>query len=437
MNFNKILPISFYGYGIAIFPVFLLLGPLVSEIFLIILILFFLFSAIFKIKDTKNYFTNKYTIFLALFYISTLFSTLLNFYNYNYSLSGIFYFRIILFALAIWFVLDRYNLFNKKIVFIYSIFFLSIIFDSLYQFYSGQNILGFEITNSRISSFFKDELILGGFLTRLIPIFLLHLIMTNVISEKRINIFFTVIISLICLIIYLSGERTSFFLLILFFTLIFFAVKNLRKLIILISFISIFLGLIIQYSNNSDTLNPGNRMFVKTYAQIIGKGDEKYQEYKKKVFNKVYIFSHDHHGHYALAWKIILDNPIFGVGVKGFRYLCRNKIYILENNDGCSTHPHNTYMQIFSSNGITGLFLIVLAFCYVSKEIIRIRRKINLKNNFNKFEVSRIILLSAIFTNLWPLIPSGNFFNNWLSMTYFYPLGYYLYLKHIDEKKIN
>ena len=30
---------------------------------------------------------------------------------------------------------------------------------------------------------------------------------------------------------------------------------------------------------------------------------------------------------------------------------CRNKIYILENNDGCSTHPHNTYVQILVSNG--------------------------------------------------------------------------------------
>ena len=78
-------------------------------------------------------------------------------------------------------------------------------------------------------------------------------------------------------------------------------------------------------------------MFNKTYNQLIGKGEEQYAEYKKQLFNKFYIFSHDHHGHYLLSYKIFKDYPILGVGPKGFRYLCRNKIYILENDDGCST----------------------------------------------------------------------------------------------------
>ena len=41
-------------------------------------------------------------------------------------------------------------------------------------------------------------------------------------------------------------------------------------------------------------------------------------------------------------------------------------------------------------------------------------------------------LLIAVFINLWPLIPTGNFFNNWLSMLYFIPISYYLF-----EKKYN
>ena len=93
---------------------------------------------------------------------------------------------------------------------------------------------------------------------------------------------------------------------------------------------------------------------------------------KRKLFNKVYIFSHDHHGHYSLASKMILKIIQFLVlELKASGILCRNKIYILENNDGCSTHPHNTYIQIFSSNGIVGLVLIVIAFFYRKPEIIR------------------------------------------------------------------
>ncbi len=175
-------------------------------------------------------------------------------------------------------------------------------------------------------------------------------------------------------------------------------------------------------------------MFKKTYEQIIGSGEEQYEEHKKKIFNKVYIFSHDHHGHYMLSIRIIKDYPIFGTGIKGFRYLCRNKIYILEKNDGCSTHPHNTYFQIFTSNGFVGFAFLLFAFFYVIREIFRSKKRINFDNNFDKDEVSKNILLAGIFINLWPLIPTGNFFNNWLSMIYFYPIGFYLYFKFKNEK---
>jgi glycopeptide antibiotics resistance protein len=45
------------------------------------------------------------------------------------------------------------------------------------------------------------------------------------------------------------------------------------------------------------------------------------------------------------------------------------------------------------------------------------------KNLFDDFEIS---MLSAILITLWPIIPSGNFFNNWLSIIYFLPLGFLL-----------
>ena len=116
-------------------------------------------------------------------------------------------------------------------------------------------------------------------------------------------------------------------------------------------------------------------MFTKSYNQIIGKGLKQREEHKDKFFNKFYIFSHDHHGHYVLSYRIFKDHMLTGTGVKGFRYLCRNKIYILENNDGCSTHPHNTYAQILVSNGLVGFFLLIFAFFYILKEIFLCRKK--------------------------------------------------------------
>ncbi len=434
MNFKNNLSKVFFGYGVCIFPLLLLVGPFVSEIYLISIIFFSIFYIIIK---RKNYFfENKYILFFVFFYLSTLFSTLLNFYNFDTSKSGIFFFRHILFALAIWYVLETYRVFEKKVVIFYSIFLLLISVDSLIQYYTGTNILGYKLLNTRVSSFFGDELILGGFIMRMIPIFLVFLIMSDNIKINKINIFYILIVSLSTLIVFLSGERTAFFLLILFFLSVFIILKYLRKFILFVMFFFILFSSIITTFQNYDQNNPSERMFLKTYRQILGDGDNRI-EHKKKIFNKFYIFSHDHHGHYSLSFKIFKDHPIFGTGVKGFRYLCRNKLYILEKNDGCSTHPHNTYVQILVSNGIIGFLLISTAFIFILREIIKSRNKLNSQKILNKNELSKVVILLAIFINLWPIVPSGNFFNNWISMYFFYPVGFYLFFEHLNEKKVN
>ena len=435
MNISPSIFKYFFGYGVLIFPLFLLLGPLISEVYLILLVLFALY---YIHKENKfHFYKNKFVIFFFIFYISTLISTLINFYNFDYAKSGILYFRIPLFSIAIWYALTKYDLFSKNIIIFYIIFLSIIIIDSLIQYYFGKNTLGYNVISSRISSFFGEELILGGFLLRTLPFFLICIILNDKFFYKKLNITYCLIISLTCVTIYLTGERSSFFLLILFFTTIFFSNSYLRKFIIIITIFSIFFSFIISQFRLSNEVNPSARMFTKTYNQLTGKGDEKYGKYKKKLFNKVYIFSHDHHGHYLLSYKIFKDFPILGTGPKGFRYLCRNKIYILENNDGCSTHPHNTYVQILTSNGIIGFLFLIIGFLYLSIEIFRCKEKINNEKQFDKYMLAENIILSSIFVNFWPLIPTGNFFNNWLSMSYFYPIGFYLYFKFRNEKKFS
>ena len=425
MNLANEIPKYFFGYGLAIFPILLIAGPMVAEIFLLLCIIFAVYSAI-KEKNFK-YFNNKFLLFFLLFYLVILLSTFVNFRDFDNSKSSIFYFRIPLFALSAWYILDRFKLFNNKILFFYIAFFSFLVLDSLIQYYTGKNILGNEVVRSRISSFFGEELILGGFILRIIPFFLLYLVLNNIIGGNKINFKYVILTSLSCLVVYLSGERTSFFLLILFFFTVYFINKFLRKFIIYTMFSFVIFALVIPHFRVSEDFNPAIRMFKKSYDQIIGKGEEQYEEHKKKMFNKVYIFSHDHHGHYLLSYKMFKDHLIIGTGVKGFRYLCRNKIYILEKNDGCSTHPHNTYVQILVSTGLVGFALLVFAFAFVVREIFNSRKKLLLTNHSDLNQVSASIMLSTIFINLWPLIPSGNFFNNWLSMIYFYPIAYYFY----------
>ena len=119
MNFSTSIFKFLFGYGVLIFPLLLLVGPLISEVYLILLIIF---SSYYIYKDNKfDFYLNKFVIFLLFFYISTLVSTLVNFYNYDLTKSGIMYFRIPLFSIAIWYTLTKYKLFSKKVINLYII----------------------------------------------------------------------------------------------------------------------------------------------------------------------------------------------------------------------------------------------------------------------------------------------------------------------------
>ena len=88
--------------------------------------------------------------------------------------------EFLLFAFSIWYILEKFDIFNDKAIIFLNFLFLSLIFDLLLQFYSGRNILGNEIILNRISSFLGEELILGSFLVKILPIFLVYLVMVNV-----------------------------------------------------------------------------------------------------------------------------------------------------------------------------------------------------------------------------------------------------------------
>ena len=85
-------------------------------------------------------------------------------------------------------------------------------------------------------------------------------------------------------------------------------------------------------------------------------------------------------------------------------------------------------MQLLSETGIFGTIPIIILFVYLIAKILNIRKKSSL------FKPSSILLI-GIFVNLWPLIPTGNFFNNWISMIYFIPISFYLFETNYREKR--
>jgi O-antigen ligase len=118
---------------------------------------------------------------------------------------------------------------------------------------------------------------------------------------------------------------------------------------------------------------------------------------------------------------MFMTNKIFGVGPKNFRFLCNDSRYYVSD-FSCSTHPHNTFLQLLAETGILGTFFFLLCilffFFYSLKHAyLRYFKGIIYFNNF------QICILASILISISIVNPSGNFFNNWLSSVYFYPMG--------------
>ncbi len=388
----------------------LVFGPFFPDLILSILSLGFIF---FTLKNKiysqyKNIYFYIFLIFCLICLVSSILSdnVLLSFE------SSLFYFRIGVFALFISYLINK----DKKILdyFYYSflITYSILAFDGFFQYFTGFNIFGYELFSERVSSFFKDELVMGSYLVRLLPLFLaLYIIRTNKNNYEK--LFFYSIFILTYLLIFLSGERTAFFFLhlIIFFNIILLQKEKLIRIIILISII---FGASFMFSDPKYY----DRHILLPLKQF-GFNDENQDKY---------IFSPQHDSLYRTAWNMFLDKPIIGHGPKMFRVLCKEKKYA-EGETPCSTHPHNFYVQLLSETGLIGFSFLFSIFLFLSFLIMKHLYK---KIIYNKplFSNYQICLLSGVFIALWPLSPNGSFFNNYMMILYSLQIGFLISKKN-------
>ena len=170
--------------------------------------------------------------------------------------------------------------------------------------------------------------------------------------------------------------------------------------------------------------NTFNRLFVKTYNQITTieineKKTEISENNKKKKFN---FYSTQHEGHILLALKLFDENEVFGIGPQGFKEYCR-KVNHSPETGICSTHPHNILIQIILELGLIGFIFYIIAVVFILFNFF----KSFLKRKFNEDYLSFYAITLGLIINLFPLIPGGNFFNNWISIILYYNIGLYIY----------
>ena len=422
-------------YLIGLIPLGLVAGPLIGELILFFIFLLFIFDYI-KKKHTLNF---EFKIF-KYFGLFCLYISIVSLFSKEILISlksSLLYIRFGLYTVAIIYFL---NLNNNSINIIYNFYRLTIIFvilDSFIQIFLGFDLFGLRPNNSdlmRISGPFGDKYILGSFIQKILPVFI-YLFLKKFEVNRRLS-FIDILISIVSVgIIYRSGDRSAFGLILLFCAIFFFLNRGLRKKIIISLLSFIFIATLLSIQNPKIF----KRNFLDTFGQFKG---QYYENFLKEEVNETklqfMIFSFHHQTHYSTALRMFLDKPIFGHGVKMFRYNCKDfefKPKIIygdvwgnkKKQFGCSTHPHNTYLQFLSETGLIGFSIIFSVFIYFSIMIIRMK-----KNKKNIIPESALVI--AIFVNLWPLIPTGNFFNNWLSMTFYLPVAFYLYELKLKQR---
>ena len=170
--------------------------------------------------------------------------------------------------------------------------------------------------------------------------------------------------------------------------------------------------------------------FYVTEDDVIKKGDKIFS-YKYANEKKIYLYYSEKEGeikkfHKKDKNRYQVNDVVFDIIPKN----SSNNSYFYRN--GCNTHPHNFYIQILAEIGSIGFIFIFGLFLYLfyllTKNLI-----FKYSNRKNLFSDSEICILIGFFVTLWPLTTNGNFFNNWINLISFYPLGFFLF---IFNKKI-
>jgi O-antigen ligase len=399
---------------ICFIPAALVAGAAVMELFIALTCFTFLFLNLKKIG--LKYYYQKLSKFFLLFCLFLIFGSIISEHVVHSIKNTAFYFRYGILILSIWYLLDHYKEFRSLFFYFISLTLLVVIIYSFLQIFIFHNA----VQADRISGLFGAELIQGSYLLRTIPIFIIFYFYNRGSLGNSFHIIFFLTLMSAFILIILSGERASIFLMLvgIVLAMLFLRISFVKILFSILFFIFIFILTI--------------KLYPKAEARII---DSTYNQiFEKKVSSQniqINLFSEGHQNHFKTALLIFKRHYFTGVGVKNFRLECRKGIYDDVGKYHCTTHPHNTYMQLLSETGLIGFSLFISFIIFILIKMFKFLKIVYLKKKIN---VPLAISFVIVCINFFPFITTGSFFNNWLSTLYSIPMA--ILLHELNSKKI-
>lgn len=401
-------------------PVTLITGPFLPDLFLSFIAIYFLI-----ITFTKRlffYYRNYFVYIFASFYLLILISGLLSedIYSSLIDYNGpIFYFRYLFFILGVQYLLNT----NPKLISYFTVSLLLTIlitiFDGIIQWQTGYNLLGFGHDpdhGNRITGIFRDEQILGHFLSYVVPLafgLLLFIIKKKQMSNFRIFLLFSFLV-LSEVFIFITNDRAAF-LKIVQFTLLLIILSNDFKIIRLISFLVsiVIISTLINYSTKSYS------RYIETTLGEVSSTKIPYMPWTPL-----------HEKHFSVAINFFNENPIMGNGPQYFRYKCKEI-----NIDGCTSHPHNYYFQTLAELGIIGISILFFGLIFLIYILFKQFLYVWFAKKDNYYIPDYLVSFYALlFIFMWPLIPHLSFYNNWINSMIFLPIPIIMHIQDIHKK---
>ena len=381
---------------IILFPISYLLGNSIINLFLFLISLTYLFYLI-KNKKIAEFKKSSFLILFSL-WITFVINLFLS-QNFDLSLNRVLKFIfIIFFVSAIKFIISYKDYFFENYIYkIWSLIFLIVLFDLVFEYIFGHNILGNKsYMPGRLTGFIDGELVIGYYF---IGFALLAFIFLDKQIGKKNYTFFILLIFIY--ISFLIGERSNFikfFIASLIFFLIVYEIDLKKKIIGILITASI---LYITVSN----INIYKTRFVYQMPNLLEKNG-----IKKYMLNSTYG------SHYNTALSVFKNNIIFGVGIKNYREESVKKIYTDQNKDFkfqiMGTHPHQIHLELLSETGIFGylsFFSFIIYSLYLSLS--------SFLKSKNHYQLAAILF---VICSLIPLLPSGSFFSTYTSVLFWF-----------------